>query len=36
MLDPAVAGRFAVVALGRDFPAEPPLRGLSFRVPRRT
>jgi hypothetical protein len=35
MLDPAVAGRFAVVALGREVPAEPPLRGLAFRLRRR-
>ncbi len=35
LLDPRATGRFAVLAFGRDLPAEPPLRGLAFRLPRR-
>ena len=35
LLDPAATGRFAVLLFGRGMPAEPPLRGLSFRLPRR-
>jgi len=35
LLDPAATGRFAVVVFGRGVPAEPALRGLSFRLPRR-
>ncbi len=35
LLDPAVTGRFAVMAFGRNVPAGPPLRGLSFRLPER-
>jgi SAM-dependent MidA family methyltransferase len=32
LLDPAATGRFAVLAFGRDFPTEPPLRGLGYRL----
>ena len=35
LLDPGATGRFAVLAFGRDLPAEPPLRGLMFRLPGR-
>jgi SAM-dependent MidA family methyltransferase len=35
LLDPAATGRFAVLAFGRGLPPDPPLRGLSFRLPRR-
>jgi SAM-dependent MidA family methyltransferase len=35
MLDPAVAGRFAVAVFGRGIPAEPPLAGLAYRLTRR-
>ena len=35
MLDPGVSGRFAVMAFGRGLPAEPPLAGLSYRLPGR-
>lgn len=35
MLDPGVTGRFAVMAFGRGLPAEPPLAGLSYRLPGR-
>jgi SAM-dependent MidA family methyltransferase len=30
LLDPRALGRFHVLVLGKDVPAEPPLRGLSF------
>ncbi len=33
LLDPRGLGRFRVLALGKDVPAEPPLRGLSFDFP---
>ena len=33
MLDPGATGRFAVLAFGRDLPAEPPLAGLAYRLP---
>jgi SAM-dependent MidA family methyltransferase len=33
MLDPRVTGQFAVMAFGRDLPAEPPLAGLAYRLP---
>ena len=35
LLDPSATGRFAVLLFGRGMPAGPPLRGLSFRLPRR-
>ena len=35
LLDPAALGRFGVLVLGRGVPAEPPLRGLGFRLPAR-
>ena len=35
MLDPAVTGRFRVLAFGRDLAGEPPLRGFSYSLPRR-
>jgi len=35
LLDPRATGRFAVMLFGRDLPAEPTLRGLSFRMPGR-
>ncbi len=35
LLDPATLGRFGVLVLGRGVPAEPPLRGLGFRLPAR-
>ncbi len=31
LIDPAAMGRFAVVVVGRDLPAGPPLRGLAYR-----
>jgi len=34
MLDPAVTGRFRVLAFGRDLAPEPPLRGFAFRLRR--
>lgn len=33
LLDPRHLGGFRIVLAGRDIPADPPLRGLSFRVP---
>ncbi|MEO7664201.1 MAG: SAM-dependent methyltransferase [Candidatus Limnocylindrales bacterium] len=33
MLDPAVTGRFAVLAFGRDLTGDAPLRGFSFAAP---
>lgn len=36
LLDPTATGRFAVLLFGRDMPADPPLRGLAFRLPRRS
>jgi len=35
LLDPRALGAFKVLVLGRDVPAEPPLRGLTFRLPAR-
>lgn len=35
MLDPRVTGGFAVLAFGRDVPAEPPLAGLAYHLPGR-
>jgi SAM-dependent MidA family methyltransferase len=35
LLDPGALGRFGVLALGRGVAAEPPLRGLGFRLPAR-
>jgi hypothetical protein len=35
LLDPAVTGRFAVLAYGRGIDPEPPLRGFDFRLPAR-
>lgn len=35
LLDPAALGRFGVLVLGRNVAREPPLRGLSFRLPAR-
>ena len=35
LLDPAVTGRFAVLLFGRGIAPEPPLRGLSYRIPPR-
>ncbi len=35
LLDPAVTGRFRVMAFGRDWPKGPPLDGFSFRLERR-
>jgi len=35
MLDPSATGAFAVLAFGRGFKAEPPIRGLAFRPPTR-
>jgi SAM-dependent MidA family methyltransferase len=32
MLDPGATGRFAVRLYGRDLAADPPLRGLAFRL----
>jgi SAM-dependent MidA family methyltransferase len=32
LLDPTATGRFAVMLFGRDLPAEPALRGLSYRM----
>ena len=36
LLDTAATGRFAVMLFGRHLPSEPPLRGLSFHLPRRS
>jgi SAM-dependent MidA family methyltransferase len=36
LLDPSATGRFAVLLFGRDMPAEPALRGLSYRIPGRS
>jgi SAM-dependent MidA family methyltransferase len=35
LLDPRAMGGYAVVVLGRDVPAEPPLRGFGFKLERR-
>jgi SAM-dependent MidA family methyltransferase len=35
LVDPRQTGGYAVVVVGRDVPAEPPLRGLAFRLPAR-
>jgi len=36
LLDPGATGRFAVMLFGRELPAEPELRGLSYRIPGRS